>query len=387
MPPVFLETLSVIVRSVVMRFAVLGCVSLVVAACSSVESFVSGDKIDYKGQSAKTAPLDVPPDLSQLARDSRYQPQGGVISASGMQANVGAAPAAGAASAPAAVAPSSVGDMRIERDGNLRWLVSPIAPDDLFPQVRSFWIERGFNLPLDDAKAGVMETDWAENRAKIPTSAFRSMFGGFLDPFFGTGERDRFRTRIERTPTGSEVYITHRGVEEYMSGNTKDLPVWRNRPSDPQLEAEMLVRLMAKLGAKPDTGRTQAAVPAGPAARARVMSGEAAATLEFDEGYDRAWRRVGLALDRSGFTVEDRDRSGGLYFVRYVDPKYAGREEPNFFSKLFSSDKDKASPQRYRIALKRAGEKTQVAVQTSQGSPENGETGQRIVALLVDELK
>jgi len=378
----------VIVRSAVKRLAVVGCVSVVVAACSSVESFVTGDKIDYKGQANKTAPLDVPPDLSQLARDSRYQPQGGVVSASAIQGNPGAAQGATttAASAPL-VAPSAVGDMRIERDGNLRWLVSPITPEDLFPQIRLFWIERGFNLPLDDPKAGVMETDWAENRAKIPQDAFRRMFGGLLDPFYGTGERDRFRTRVERTATGSEVYISHRGVEEYMSGSTKDLPVWRNRPSDPQLEAEMLVRLMAKLGAKPDAERTQAAAPAGPVARARVMSGEAAATLEFDEGYDRAWRRVGLALDRSGFTVEDRDRSGGLYFVRYVDPKYAGREEPNFFSKLFSSDKDKAAPQRYRIALKRAGEKTQVAVQTSQGSPENGETGQRIVALLVEELK
>ena len=118
-----------------------------------------------------------------------------------------------------------------------------------------------------------------------------------------------------------------------------------------------------------------------------MVSGEPGATLEFDESFDRAWRRVGLALDRSGFTVEDRDRSGGLYFVRYVDPKYAGREEPNFFSKLFSSDKNAGNPQRYRIAVKRAGEKTQVAVQSSQGAPENGEVGQRIVALLVDELK
>lgn len=152
----------------------------------------------------------------------------------------------------------------------------------------------------------------------------------------------------------------------------------------------MLARLMAKLGSKTDAARSQvAAAPASaPVGRARLMTGQPGATLEIDEGFDRAWRRVGLALDRSGFTVEDRDRSGGLYFVRYVDPKYAGREEPNFFSKLFNSDKSAAgAPQRYRIAVKRAGEKTEVVVQSSQGAPENGETGQRIVALLVDELK
>jgi outer membrane protein assembly factor BamC len=368
----------------VKRWAVFGCVAVVVAACSSFESFVSGDKIDYKSQANKTAPLEVPPDLSQLARDTRYLPQGGVVSASGLQGNIAAA----AASAPV-MAPSSVGEMRIERDGNQRWLVTASTPEQLWPQLRLFWTEAGFNLAMDDAQAAVMETDWAENRAKIPMDGIRRLFGGFLEPFYSTGERDRFRTRVERTPTGSEVYISHRGMEEYMSGQTKDIPVWRNRPSDPQLEATMLVRLMAKLGSKADAARSQvAAAPAAAAGRARVMNGEPGATLEFDESFDRAWRRVGLALDRSGFTVEDRDRAGGLYFVRYVDPKYAGREEPNFFTKLFSSDKNAGNPQRYRIAVKRAGEeKTQVAVQSSQGAPENSETGQRIVALLVDELK
>jgi len=118
-----------------------------------------------------------------------------------------------------------------------------------------------------------------------------------------------------------------------------------------------------------------------------VLAGQPGAALEFDEGFDRAWRRIGLALDRTGFTVEDRDRSGGLYFVRYVDPKQVSRDEPGFFSKLFGLDKNEANLQRYRIALKRAGDKTQVVVQTSQGAPETGENGQRIVSLLVDELK
>jgi outer membrane protein assembly factor BamC len=373
----------------VKRWAVFGCVAVMTVACSSIESFVSGDKIDYKGQANKTAPLEVPPDLSQLARDSRYQPQGGVVSASGLQA--GAATAAATAASAPTVAPSTVGNMRIERDGNQRWLVVPVAPEELVPQVRAFWTERGFSLAIDEPQAGVMETDWAENRAKIPIDGLRRLFGGVLEPLYDTGERDRFRTRIERTANGSEVYITHRGIEEYMSTATRDVPVWRNRPNDPQLEAEMLVRLMAKLGgAKPEaagTAGTVAAANVAPA-RARVIKGDTGAALEFDESFDRAWRRVGLALDRTGFTVEDRDRAGGLYFVRYADPKYAGKDEPNFFSKLFtSSEKDPRNPQRYRIAVTRSGEKTQVAVQTSQGAPETSETGQRIVALLVDELK
>ena len=365
-------------RGVLTVAAVIG-----VGGCSVVDSFLGGDKVDYKSQASKTTALDVPPDLTQLARDSRYQPQSGIVSASGLATSTAAA-----ASAPSTIAVNSLADMRIERDGNQRWLVTSMTPEQLWPQVRAFWTERGFNLVVDDAQAGVMETDWAENRAKIPQDGVRRMLGGLLDRLYDTGERDRFRTRVERVAGGSEVSIAHRGAEEFYQGQTKEVTSWRLRPTDPKLEAEMLVRLMTKLGAKEEVARTQVANAPSTTPRARVLSGQDGAALEFDEGFDRAWRRIGLALDRTGFTVEDRDRSGGLYFVRYVDPKTAGRDEPGFFSKLFGlDDKNAANLQRYRIALKRAGEKTQVVVQTSQGTPETGETGQRIVSLLVDELK
>jgi outer membrane protein assembly factor BamC len=367
------------VRPLLARTLLAAAATLAAVACSSVDSLLSGDKIDYKSQSTKVSSLDVPPDLTQLARDSRYQPQSGVVSASGLQATSAAA----AASAPG-VAINALGDVRIERQGSQRWLVTSMTPEQLWPQIRAFWTERGFNLKVDDAQTGVMETDWAENRAKLPVDGVRRLLGGVLDSFYSTGEMDRFRTRVERVAGGSEVSISHRGAEEYMQGQARDVPSWRARPNDPELEAEMLVRLMAKLGYKEEAARTQvASTPAAPA-RARVLGGQDGAALEFDEGFDRAWRRVGLALDRTGFTVEDRDRTGGLYFVRYVDPKFATREEPGFFSKLFGGDKGGGNLQRYRIALKRAGEKTQVVVQTSQGSPETTETGQRIVTLLVD---
>jgi outer membrane protein assembly factor BamC len=378
-----LETVLVKPSSKAIRGLLAAGVACTLGGCSTVDSFLSGDKIDYKSQAGKTVSLDVPPDLTQLARDSRYQPQSGVVSASGMATNTAAA-----AAAPSSIAINTLADMRIERDGNQRWLVTSMTPEQLWPQLRAFWTERGFNLAVDDATNGVIETDWAENRASIPQDGVRRVLGGLIDRLYDTGIRDRYRTRVERVAGGTEVSITHRGVEEFYQGQTKETTAWRWRPSDPQLEAEMLVRLMTKLGAKEETARTQvASAPTAPA-RARLLAGQPGAALEFDEGFDRAWRRIGLALDRTGFTVEDRDRSGGLYFVRYVDPKLAGRDEPGFFSKLFGlEDKNAANLQRYRIALKRAGEKTQVVVQNSQGSPETSETGQRIVTLLVDELK
>jgi outer membrane protein assembly factor BamC len=367
------------------------------AGCSSVENFLQGDKVDYKSQSVRTAPLETPPDLTQLQRDGRYAPVAGTVSATAYQGS-------GAASAPAAaanigVAPIAVGEMRIVREGNQRWLVVPLAADALWPQVREFWTERGFNLVIDNAQAGVMETDWAENRANIPQDIVRRTIGRVVDGLYDTGERDRFRTRVERSASGSgsEVYISHRGMIEDFVGDRRDgATAWMPRATDPGLEAEFLTRLMVKLGTKEAAAKETLAAATTPAAaattaapaRARAVAGQPA--LQVDEGFDRAWRRVGLALDRGGFTVEDRDRAGGLYFVRYVDPaKAQTNADPGFLAKIFSFGKSDAAatPLRYRIAVKGEGERTNVSVQNSQGAPEASDVGQRIVALLVNDLK
>lgn len=378
--------------------------ALALGGCSSLENLMSGEKIDYRSQSAKTAPLEVPPDLTQLARDSRYQPQSGSVSASQLQQQASAVPST--TSAPGAnVAVSAAGEVRIVREGNQRWIVSALPPEQIWPVLRSFWLERGFTLAVDNAEVGVMETDWAENRAKLPNDMVRNLLGKVLDSLYSTSERDRFRTRVERGTAGTEIYISHRGMQEVYTNQQRDITMWQPRPNDPQLEAEFLSRLMLRLGAKDEgairtavaatnPGAAAPATTAAPAAaaqppRARLVSGGAGAAMEVDEAFDRAWRRVGLALDRGGFTVEDRDRSAGLYYVRYVDPKSAGKDEPGFFSKLFGWDSKDASSalQRYRLSVKTTGAKTQVAVLNNQGNAESGEAAQQIVARLVDELK
>lgn len=374
----------------ILRASATLALALALGACSTIDNFISGDKIDYKSQAAKTAPLEVPPDLTQLQREGRYQPQGGG-SVSATSFGSAAATTAAATSAAAAVAPTSIGEMRIVREGNQRWLSVPMPAEQLWPQLRAFWAERGFSLVVDNAEAGVMETDWAENRAKIPQDIIRRTVGRVLDTLYDTGERDRFRVRVERSAGGTDIFLSHRGMIEVYTNERKETTQWTQRPSDPQLEAEFLSRLMVKLGAKEEVARTAAANPVATttAPRARILSGQAAATLQVDEGFDRAWRRVGLTLDRSGFTVEDRDRAGGLYFVRYVDPKDAATAEQGFFAKLFSFAKSEPAqaPGRYRIAVKAEGAVTNVSVQNAQGGPENGAVGQRIVALLVDDLK
>ncbi len=358
--------------------------AVALAGCSSIENFVSGDKLDYRTQSARTPGLEVPPDLTQLARDTRYAPTGGAVSASSLQ---GAAPGPATVQSATTVAPAQIGDVRIERQGNQRWLVTSLTPEQLWPRLQAFWKESGFSLVLDQSTTGVMETEWNENRAKLPQDAVRRTIGKVFDSFYSTGELDKFRTRVERTPAGSEVYISHRGAQEVYTSQQKDSTVWQPRPSDPQLEAAFLSRLMQKLGVTEETAKTAVATAAQAPTRARILGGQSAATLQVDDNFDRAWRRVGLALDRGGFTVEDRDRGQGLYFVRYVDPKDIGKGEPGFFAKLFGKADESGGPLRYRIQVKGDGDRSTVAVLNAQGTPDAGENGQRIVTLLLDELK
>ena len=379
-----------VTRSISLSALAVSAAALSLGACSSIDSLISGDKIDYRGGGNKTAGLEIPPDLTQLTRDSRYQQtQGSAVSAAAYQAGTPVAAAATVQSV--VVAQQAAGEMRIERLGNERWLRTSLAPEQLWPQLQAFWKERGFVLSQDQPAAGVMETDWAENRAKLPQDFVRSTIGKVFDGAYSTGELDKFRTRVERGSNGTEVYITHRGMIEVYHGDRKESTVWQPRAPDPQLEGELLSRLMLRLGATEEVAKTALVVLGSSTAqaRARLLTDRPTATLQIDDGFDRAWRRVGVALDRSGFTVEDRDRSQGLYFVRYVDPAFAGKDEPNIFSKLFSfGKKDGAgTPAKYRVAVKGEGDRSTVSVLNNQGAPENGDVAKRITKLLLDDLK
>ena len=375
--------------------AVVACLAAL-AGCSSVENFLAGDKVDYKSSSTtRPAGLEVPPDLTQLSKDTRYQQPNGAISASTFQAQTAAAAAASAPPTVQVVAPQQVGDFKIQRLGNERWLSTTLPPEKVYPQVRTFWKDNGFNLVQDRPEVGVIETDWAENRAKLPNDIIRNTIGKLIDSAYSTGELDKFTTRIERTATGSDIFITHRGMAEVYVGDRKDATVWQPRPVDPQLEATFLSRLMVKLGASEEVAKqtvaaaSSASAAAGGPPRARLVVGSPSPTLQLDDGFDRAWRRVGVALDRTGFTVEDRDRAQGLYFVRYVDPAYAGREEPNFFQRMFSfgKKKDDTGLAKYRVKVTSEGQSSTVAVLDSQGRPETSENGKRIASLLLEDLR
>ena len=354
-------------------------VLLVLAACllASGCSVLEADKVDYKS-AGKAAPLEIPPDLTQLSRDNRFVVPGSAVTASGFDSGKTSSQAVPTATL-------SLGDVRIERSGNQRWLVVNRPAEQLWPSVRDFWQENGFLLTLDQNDLGIMETDWAENRAKLPQDAIRAALGKVFDSLYSTGERDRFRTRLERNPVGgTEIFISHRGMTEVYSSAQKDSTVWQPRPVDPELEAEFLRRLMVRLGVAQEQSRTLAATPIKTTSRTATVNGQP--VLIVDDAFDRAWRRVGLSLDRTGFTVEDRDRSKGTYFVRYVEPN-ADKSEPGLLSRIFSSKPAAHQALKYRISVQSQGESTTVAVLNEAGLPDASASAQRIVKVIADDLK
>ena len=261
--------------------------------------------------------------------------------------------------------------------------------------MKQFWQENGFLLETENPETGLMETDWAENRAKIPQDMIRSFLGKMVDQLYSTPERDKFRTRLERgvDAKSTEIFLSHRGMMEIYTTEARAQTVWQPRAPDPDLEADFLRRLMVRLGAKEEGAKASLASAPQEVRAALTKLSDGTDRLEVLEPFDRAWRRVGLALDRVGFTVEDRNRQQGLYFVRYADPEKdiakAEAEKPGLLSKLafWKGDARKVTAEQYRVLVTQGGDKSQIQVLGQNGAVDRSQTARRILSLLHEQLK
>ncbi len=380
-------------RTVYCVLAVLLGVALGACSWFNIES----KKIDYKS-AGKVQPLEVPPDLTRPTADDRYSvpdinPRGTATYSEYSRERTGQRTSTSGSVL------QQQDSVRLERDGTQRWLVVKGTPDQVWSVVKDFWLETGFIVNLEVPEAGVMETDWAENRAQLKDVGFiRGLLSRFLDQAFTTSERDKFRTRLERgsQPGTTEIYVSHRGMQEVFVASSSDVPDtrWQPRPSDPNLEVEMLGRLMTRFGVEESRVKAQIAsgTPTQPQRATLSKAPDGTRTLALDEQFDRAWRRVGLALDRVGFTVEDRDRSKGLYFVRYLDPQIDGGKAADKSSSWFSwmkfwGSSDKPKVEQYRIEVKDIPQGSQVKVFNKEGAQENTDTAGKILTLLYEQLR
>jgi len=368
--------------------SILALIFIASSALTACKSVTSSDTVDYKTAGAARGPnLSYPPDLITAQADRRYIVQDGTATMSEYNAAVKKS------SQMRSNVMTGIPGMRIARDGERRWLVVEKPAPELYPQVKDFWQENGFLLVIDSPSTGIMETDWAENRAKIAQDWIRSTIGGALDSIYDTGERDKYKTRLEVAKPGeTEIYITQRGAVEKCTTDTTGAclsTIWTPRPNDPELEAVFLARLMERLGMTQEQAKAMVAAPIGPKTpKAKfVQEGNNQGYIEMSAGFDRAWRDIGLALDRSNFTVEDRNRSSGIYYVRYVNPKDLG-DTKGFFSNLFSSKDDSGmKAKKYQVVVKSTGENSaNVYVQSAEGKPENTPAGFQLLTLLTDQL-
>jgi outer membrane protein assembly factor BamC len=383
-------------RFIVLAGAAMTLASMVVG-CGLTETINERGRIDYK--SAKRADrdqLEVPPDLVKPGQEDRFSvpDRARNRTATGFEQS---RTTASTVPAEQRVLPTMQG-VRLERSGTQRWLVVDTPAERLWPVLREFWQEQGFVVDSEVAEAGIMETGWAENRAKVPQGFIRNSLGRVFDSLYSTGERDRFRVRLERNGGQTEVFLSHRGLTEVLN-QTRDSTVWTPRPNDPELEVEYLRRLMVKLGA--DQQRSVAAVQQlnQPAAgstsnRAAIQQANGLSRIEVQEGFDRAWRRVGLALERGGFTVEDRDRSAGVYFVRYVDPEVESRSsgKPGVLDRVLGRQAKPVSALQYRVrVVAPSASLSTVDVLDKDGkalaNENDRQTARKIVGLLHEQLK
>lgn len=387
-----------------LRAVVLAVAAASLTGCSYLGAKFTDEKVQYETTTIR-APLEIPPDLSQLPMDDRFQVPGKpkVVTATEIaESELARKKASGMdveeTSGPE-VLPGSV-VAKIVKDGNERYIQCNLAPEAVWTAVVDFWPSVGLQVEREDPRAGIMETNWAENKANLPQDVIRATLGKVLDAVYSTGERDRYRTRLERNAEGgTDIYITNRRMVEVYTNSREENTAWQPAASDPELEAEMLTRLSLRLenefNPKQKT-REEIDVTAlkkveAPKYMSRAVADEEGKTvaLVIDEAFDRAWRRVGVGLDRVGFNIEDRDREHGVYFIRYLDPDYEvkKRNDEGLFSRWFGKEKAVAAPL-YRVELSRDGDgQTRVTAEPDNSEVDPLSTSARILNLLQEQVR
>jgi outer membrane protein assembly factor BamC len=398
--------------------------AILLGGCSWLHFGEGDDTYDYRKSTPKQQPLEVPPDLSQLPKDEHLSlPGAGSKAAAPAVATAGASAAAaqpnapavalvpaGAAPGPAPAASQAVaisnGAARIVHDGNQRWLEVDASPELVYTAIKELWSGQGMKLAIDEPAVGLLETEWVESRPEVNEDAIRNGLHKVLGAFDSNGLRDKYRAFIERTSRDTSVVtISHSGLAEVYDSPNQDRTKWQARAPQPELAAAMLQRLALRFVplaplrvAVASPGAPSSAAPAAPPAapvlpeiqstRAHQVTSGGNVSLLVEDSVERTWRRIGIALDRKGFTIEERKRDKYSYTVRYLDPDYEVREKEKrgWWDRIFNSDA-KVPEQQFLIVASADGANTAVMVQDKEGRPDNRDTARHILDQLTEALR
>lgn len=377
-----------------MRINPLAAMSLALIFLAGCETLgIESKRVDYKSASYKVPSLEIPPDLTKPKVEDRYSIPNDNDELVANYSDYAKSGEVRRTQGSVAVLPQTQ-NVRLERNGSQRWLVVGDKAENLWPLLKAFWQENGFVVTVDNPEAGVMETDWAENRAKIPLSPVRKLLGKVLDKLYSTDELERYRLRLERSPGGksTEIYITQYTKEMILTSSKNDFH-WQSKPNDPETEAIMLQMLMTKLGVSEERAKLVAAAAAkrptklaqpdlsGPPSRLQTQS-NGQKVIVLNEPFEKSWRKVGLALERADIGVEDRDRANGVYFVNITPPP----KEKSWLDSLafWRSAEGSAKPVRFQVSVRESGEGCEVSVtdEKSESTP----AAQRLLDTLYQSL-
>ncbi|HEB85743.1 MAG TPA: outer membrane protein assembly factor BamC [Gammaproteobacteria bacterium] len=301
--------------------------SLAMMACSSTGPHYEGD---YNVQNENGKPLEVPPGLVLPRGDESLK----IPSIAAEQTSIASYEKKGTVKNRDGSSGTATAGVRMRRDGAVRWLEFDAPADKVWSKLESFFKSLGFKIVHEDKKLGMMETDWQENRVKLPSDWFSVIFNSFSS----AGLKDRYIARLEQDGDKTLLFITHQGLrEKHIEDDTSDADdtYWEYRKSDPGLEREMLMRFLIFQGIKKNTAK--AITTKKEISHAKLVEEKGNLYLNVTETFPRTWRRVGLAMDRMGIHVDDRNRSAGVYYFS-LNKDFRNQEDKNWFEGIFGND-------------------------------------------------
>ena len=351
--------------------------SVWLAGCASSNEY----KAVYEAEELETAPLEVPPGLTRPAGNGGVAPEleQGITSYSGYQQSTGTGTRQEFI--------RKFENMRFVRDSGLYWVEVQAAPEAVWSDVREYFSRLGFKFIEEKPHLGLLQTDWKENRVDLPTGWFMR----FIGKLYSTGLMDSYRIRLEYDDEKdlTRVFVSHQGMREIAEGEDVGDNVvgtkWIKRPSEPELELEMLMRFMAYRGMDEEMAK-QVIAEAQVRERATLRQQQDTTVLEFNEGFSRAWRYVGIALDRLGVLVEDRNRSAGVYYIQLPETFVLDSKAGGFFAGLFSETR-KPSTDKYILKIEDKGATSDVLVRPRGEAGEDfGDVTRKLLSDIKDNI-